>query len=315
MKAVRYAEHGDASVLRYEDVEVPEPSEGRVLVRVAATSYNPLDGGIRAGYLREVFPVRLPHTPGIDVAGTVTQLGAGVDGFAAGQTVIGLLPLTEPGAAAEFVAAPADVLTAAPTSIPLADAAALPGAGLSAWQALFELAELRAGQRILVVGAGGGVGGFAVQLAKRAGAHVIATASSRSAAAVRAAGADEVVDYTATSLNAAVTDAVDVVLSLVTVGDEEMASFVELIRPGGVIVTTGSASRGDPDRDVQARSLFVRNDAEQLGDLVALIDSGELRVDVSERCPLPTLRHVHERGSTGDLRGKVVITVEDDGAE
>src|SRR3954451_11423442 len=126
MKAVRFHEHGDSDVLRYEDVEQPVPGAGEVRLRVAATSFNPVDGGIRGGYLQGPFPVTLPHTPGIDVAGTVEALGDGVENVAVGDAVIGFLPMVAPGAAAEYAIAPAEILTAAPTSIPLADAASLP---------------------------------------------------------------------------------------------------------------------------------------------------------------------------------------------
>lgn len=158
MKAIRFHEYGDPGVLRYEDAERPEPAEGEVLIEVAATSFNPVDAGIRAGYLQQVFPVTLPHIPGIDVAGTVAALGTGVTGWSVADPVIGFLPMVSDGAAAESVTAPAGILAPAPTTIPLAHAAALPATGLTAWQALFEHAELRAGQRVLINGAGGGVG-------------------------------------------------------------------------------------------------------------------------------------------------------------
>src|SRR4051812_49293486 len=197
MKAVRFHEYGDPSVLRCEDVEQPVPGRGEVRLRVAASAFNPVDDGLRGGYLQDPFPVTLPHIPGIDVAGTVDAVGDGVDNVAVGDEVIGFLPMAD-GAAAEYVIAPAEILAPAPTSIPLADAAALPMVGLTAWQALFDDAGLTAGQRVLINGAGGAVGGYAVQLAKRAGAHVIATPSPRSSGRVRSAGADEVIDHTTT---------------------------------------------------------------------------------------------------------------------
>ena len=180
MKAVRFHEYGDPSIMRHEDVEQPVAGAGQVLIRVAATSFNGVDGNIRGGFLQGPIPVTLPHTPGIDVSGTVAALGEGVTGFGTGDRVIGFLPMAGNGAAAEYVVAPAEILTAAPASIPLADAAALPIVGLTAWQALFDHAELTAGQRVLINGAGGGVGGYAVQLAKHAGAYVIATAGPHS---------------------------------------------------------------------------------------------------------------------------------------
>ncbi|MFC4471786.1 NADP-dependent oxidoreductase, partial [Streptomyces xiangluensis] len=172
MKAVRFHEYGDPDVLSYEDVEQPVPGAGEVRIRVAATSFNSVDGNIRGGFMQGPIPVVLPHTPGLDVAGTVDALGEGVDGIAVGDQVVGFLPMDKPGAAAQYVIAPAEILAAAPKSVPLADAAALPLVGLTAYQALFDHAKLTAGQRVLINGAGGAVGGYAVQLAKNAGAYV-----------------------------------------------------------------------------------------------------------------------------------------------
>ena len=221
-------------------------------------------------------PVTLPHIPGIDVAGTVDALGDGRRPASRSATqVIGFLPMAADGAAAEYVVAPAEILAPAPTSIPLADAAALPLVGLTAWQALFEHAELTAGQRVLINGAGGAVGGYAVQLAKSAGAHVIATASPRSSERVRTAGADEVIDHTTTEVTAAVTEPVDVVLNLAPIDPAQLAALVALVRPGGVVVNTTvwMPAPTDEERGVRGIDLFVRSDAEQLSRLVALVDS------------------------------------------
>ncbi|MGX6448982.1 NADP-dependent oxidoreductase, partial [Patulibacter sp. S7RM1-6] len=304
MKAVRFHEHGDADVLRYEDAPRPEPGAGEVRIRVAGAAFNPVDDGIRGGYLREVFPVSLPHVPGVEVSGTVDAVGADVTGLAVGDAVIGFLPMTADGAAAEHVVAPAEVLAPAPTSIPLADAAALPMVGLTARQALFDDAGLRAGQRVLVNGAGGAVGGYAVQLAKRAGAHVIATASPRSAERVRAAGADEVVDHTTAAVTA--TAPVDVLLNLARIAPEELEALAALVRDGGVVVNTVPTlpTPADEARGVRAVGVFVRSDAAQLADLAAMVDRGELRVDVAERVPLSVLADVYARAATGALAGR-----------
>lgn len=308
MKAVRFHEYGGPEVLRYEDVDRLRPAAGRVLVRVAATSFNPVDAAIRSGFLQQVFPVALPHTPGIDVAGTVAEVGEDVAGWSVGDAVVGFLPMTEDGASAEYVLAPAEVLTEAPTGIPLRDAAALPSGSLTAWQALFEQADLKAGQRVLVNGAGGGVGGYAIQLAKRAGATVIATASPRSKDTVEAFGADRIVDYTATAVTEAVPEPVDVVLNLVAAPEPDLAGLTDLVSDGGVLVSTTSPAPDDPGRGVRAVRLFVRSDAGQLTTIVEWVDSGELRVDVSERFPLSELARVHELGAAGKFRGKVILT-------
>ena len=309
MKAVSFHEYGDPDVLRYEDAEQPVPGPGQVRIRVAATSFNPVDASIRAGGMRGPIPVTLPHTPGLDVAGTIDALGEDVDGVEVGDEVIGFLPMTGSGASAEYVLAPAEVLTPAPKNVPLGDAAALPLVGLTAWQALFDHADLADGQRVLVNGAGGAVGGYAVQLAKRAGAHVIATAGPRSAERVRAAGAGEVVDHTTTALSSAVTEPVDVVLNLAPVDPDQLAAMPALVRPGGVIVNTTvwMPAPTDEERGVRGVNLFVRSDAGQLSQLVDLVDSGELRVDVAERVPLAELPALHARAAAGEVSGKVVV--------
>ncbi|QJY47423.1 NADP-dependent oxidoreductase [Pseudonocardia broussonetiae] len=309
MKAVRFHEYGEPDVLRYEDVEVPVAGPGQVRVRVAATTFNGVDGNIRAGFMQGPMPLSLPHVPGLDVAGTIDALGEGVSGLAVGDEVIGFLPFVADGAAAEYVLAPAEVLAPAPTSIPLADAAALPVVGLTAWQALVDHARLEPGQRLLISGAGGAVGGYAVQLAKATGAHVIATASPRSSERVARAGADEVVDHTTTDLVAAVTEPVDVLLNLAPIDPARFAALTALVRDGGVVVSTTvwMPAPADEDRGVRAVDLYVRSDPAQLSELVARVDRGELTVDVAERVALAELAPVHARAAAGTLPGKVVV--------
>jgi NADPH:quinone reductase-like Zn-dependent oxidoreductase len=310
MKAVRFHEYGDPGVLRYEDAPQPVPGAGQVLIRVAATSFNGVDGNIRAGYMQGPIPVALPHTPGIDVSGTVDALGEGVTGVQVGDRVVGFLPMTGDGAAAQYVVAPAEILAPAPESVALADAAALPTVGLTAWQALFEHAKLAAGQRVLINGAGGAVGGYAVQLARNAGAYAIATASPRSAERVKAAGAHEVVDHTQADIAAAISRPVDVVLNLAPVEPAQLAALLGLIRPGGVLVNTTvwMPAPGDEQRGVRGIDLFVRSDAQQLAHLVELVDRGELHVEVAQRVPLAELPAVHARAAAGTLPGgKTVI--------
>ena len=183
----------------------------------------------------------------------------------------------------------------------------MPTAALTAWQALFEHAEVRAGQRVLVNGAGGGVGGFAVQLAKRAGAVVVATASPRSRDSVQAFGADQIVDYTATTLADANLDPVDALLNLVMTSELELAGVSGLVAPGGVVVSTTAPAVDDARRNVRGVQMFVRSDAEQLGAIVDRIDAGALRVNISARYPLSEIGLVHQLAGSGQLRGKVVL--------
>ncbi|SMH42654.1 NADPH:quinone reductase [Rathayibacter oskolensis] len=312
MKAVRFHEFGAPDVLRYEDVEQPVAGEGQVLLRVAGSAVNPADNGIRGGDLP--IPVTLPHVPGYDVAGTVAAVGAGVTGHRVGDEVVGFLPMAESGSAAQFVVAPAEALVAAPTSVDLVDAAALPSVALTAWQALFDEAGLTGGQRVLITGAGGAVGGYAVQLAHRAGAHVIATASPRSRDAVTAAGADEVIDHTGSSVLEAVTEPVDVLLNLAPISPDEFTALVSLVRNGGVVVATTAwmPTPGDEERGVRGAGVYVRADVDELSGLVALVDRGELSIDVARRVPLSELPAIHAQIAAGSLRGKVVAVPDAD---
>ncbi|HEX5288614.1 MAG TPA: NADP-dependent oxidoreductase [Streptosporangiaceae bacterium] len=308
MKAVRYHSYGGPGVLAYEDAERPAAGAGQVVVKVAGAAFNPVDGAIRAGFLQQVFPVTLPHIPGFDVAGVITETGAGVSGWRPGDSVVAFLPMTAPGAAAEYAAVPAAALAAAPRAADLADAAALPSAGLTARQSLFEHAGLRAGQSILVNGAGGAVGGYAVQLAAQAGAAVTATASPRSAGRVRSYGADRVIDYTAAPLPAAAAgQRFDVVLNLVATTPEETAALAGLTAGHGAFVSTTTPGPDDAGRGVRTVRVFARSDAAQLAELVARVDAGDLKIDVAQRRPLADLAAVHELAAAGRLPGKTVL--------
>jgi NADPH:quinone reductase-like Zn-dependent oxidoreductase len=314
MKAVRFHEYGDPDVLRYEEVDQPVPGAGKVLIRVAATTFNGVDANIRGGLMQGPMPLTLPHTPGLDVAGTIDALGEGVNGLEVGDHVVGFLPFVDDGASAEYVLASAAALAPAPTSIPLADAAALPLVGLTAWQALFDHAGLQPGQRILISGAGGAVGGYAVQLAKAAGAYVIATASPRSSTEVKANGADEVIDHTVAEVGNAVTEPVDVLLNLAPIDPVQFTALAGLVRDGGVVVSTTvwMPAPSDDDRSVRGVDLYVNSDAKQLSELVTRVDRGELTVDVAQRVPLSELPAVHAAAAAGTLHGKVVVVPDAD---
>ena len=313
MKAVRFHEFGGPEVLRYEDVDQPIPGAGEVRVRVAASAFSAADGGMRAGLLP--IPVVLPHVPGYDVSGTVDALGDGVGGAAdgaalqVGDAVIGFLPMERDGGAAEYVIAPAEALVPAPKALPLADAAALPSVALTAWQALFDLGGLTAGQRVLINGAGGVVGKYAVALARRAGVHVVATASPRSMAAVRAAGADDIIDHTTTDVLTAVQEQVDVLVNLAPIDPDRFTALVAVVRDGGKVVSTTAfmATPGDETRGVSAATVFVLPNRERLTELVSLVDSGDLQVEVTRRIPLRELPALHAEAAVTGITGKVVV--------
>jgi NADPH:quinone reductase-like Zn-dependent oxidoreductase len=316
MKAVRYQSYGDSDVLVYEEADRPVAGPGQVVVRVAGTAFNLLDAAIRAGLLQQVFPVALPHVPNYDVAGVVTEVGEGVRGWSVGDAVVAFLPPTAPGAAAEYVAAPAEALAAAPRTGELADAAALPSVGLAAWQALFEHAGLKTGQSVLIDGGGGAVGGYAVQLAKQAGATVTATASARSHDRVRSYGTDRIIDYTAAPVPQSLAgQRFDVVLhlaptspDLVPTSPEETTQLVDLVADGGAFVSTTTPGPEDAGRGVRTVRVFTRSDATQLAELVTRVDAGDLKINVAERRPLTDLAAVHDQAAAGRLSGKTVLT-------
>jgi len=307
MKAVRFHEVGGPEVLRYEEVEQPAPGAGEVRIRVAASAFNAADNGMRAGFLP--IPVVLPHVPGYDVSGTVDALGEGVSDLQVGDAVIGFLPMERDGGAAEYTIAPADRLVAAPATIPLADAAALPSVALTAWQALFDDGALQAGQRVFVNGAGGVVGKYAIALAKRAGAYVVATATSISRETVQAAGADEIVDYTTTDVLTALDQPVDVLLNLAPIDPAQFTALVTLVRDGGKVVSTTAfmATPGDEARGVTAATVFVLPDRKRLTEIVTLVDKGDVQVEVTRRIPLAELPALHAEAAAGRIPGKVIV--------
>lgn len=309
MKALFYRQYGGSDVLEYGELDRPAPGPGQVLVKVAATSFNPVDAGIRGGYLAQVYDVSFPHIPGVDVAGTIAELGDGVDGWHEGDAVVAFLPLAADGAAAEYAIAPADSLAPAPQSVPLADAAALPEPALTAWQSLFEIADLQAGQTVLINGAGGAVGGYAVQLAKQAGAVVTATAKPRDADRLRRYGADRLIDYIdyAQSPVEAEGAPFDVVLNLVSTTPEQTEALIGVVADGGFHVGTMVFGPENPERNVRTQRVFVRSDAAQLADLVARVDAGDLHIDIADRRPFTAAADVHDASDAGRLHGKTIL--------
>ncbi|MDB5319773.1 MAG: alcohol dehydrogenase [Phycisphaerales bacterium] len=309
MKAVRLHQRGGPEQIVVEEAPLPAPGEGEVRIRVAAAAITPGELGWDETYRHPDKSPRLPTIPGHDVAGVVDALGAGVTDVAVGDAVYALVDFPLNGSAAEYVVVPAADVAAAPRTIDAVRAAAVPLSGLTAWQGLFDHGRLAAGERVLIHGGAGGVGGFAVQMARWCGAHVIATASSRSVGLVRELGADEVVDYGADRFEEVVHD-VDVVFD--TVGGETLARSLKSVRRGGRLVSIA----GVPDKDKTAEAgvsgifFIVRPSRAQLEQIGQLIDEGQLRVNVQEVYPLAEARKAFERSLAGHLSGKVVLRVE-----
>jgi NADPH:quinone reductase-like Zn-dependent oxidoreductase len=305
MHAIRFHEYGPPDVLRYEEAPEPAPGPGEVLVRVVAAGVNPIDWKVRAGYLQAYMPVELPHILGYDLAGTVAAVGAGVAGVAPGDEVFGRGSATY----AEYAVAPETTLVAKPAGLSFEQAATFAVGGVTAWIGLFDAADLRSGQRLLVHGGAGGVGSFVVQLARWKGAHVIATASAANVDAVRALGADEVVDYGAVAFEEAVRD-VDVVYD--TVGGEVTDRSWGVLRPGGtlVVIAGGADAETAQARGVRAVSPQAPADTRPiLGRLAELAVSGDLIPSVGATFPLAEAARAHALSETGHGRGRIVLTV------
>ncbi len=309
MRAITQQTIGGPEVLELVEVERPEPAPTEVLVRVRAAGVNPVDWKVRArgGFLGEP-----PFTVGWDVAGTVEALGGGVTRFAPGDRVFGMPRFPkEAGAYAEYVTSPSRQLARTPEGLSDVEAAALPLAGLTAWQALVETADVQPGQRVLVLGAAGGVGHLAVQIAKARGAYVIGTARSAKHAFLAELGVDEAIDYTSQPVKDTVGD-VDVVLDLV--GSEETARALGTLRRGGLFIVVPSAAGLDALREaagdqVRVTGILVEPDRAGLEAIAGLVETGELRPHVAQTFPLEEAGRAHEAGETGRTQGKLVLTI------
>ncbi len=299
MRAVLIHETGDPDVLRLQEVDRPEPGDGEVLIRVHAASVNPIDWKIRRG-LR---PKQLPAVLGNDVSGTVELSRA--RGFAEGDEVFGI---AASGAYAELASARADAIAAKPAGVSHEQAAAIPVSGMTAWQALFDRGGLERGQTALVAGAAGGVGHFAVQFAKHAGARVVGSGSSRNRDFVLGLGADEYIDYTQQDVAEAVSD-VDVAFD--TVGGATTEPLLATLRAGGTLVTIAAAppEQAAQARGVRAELLEMSFRSEQLARIAELVADGAVRVEIAASFPLSEVRQAHVLSESGHTRGKIVLTV------
>ena len=307
MKAVVINEYGDESVLHYTDVERPEPKADEVLVKVHAAAVNPADWKIRDG-MGESFGFKLPLILGGDIAGTIEEMGDGVENFKPGDAVYGITLASLSGGYAEYAVAKADAIALKPESINFEEAAAIPIGALTAWQAMFDLANLSSGQRILITGASGGVGSMAVQLAKAKGAIVIGTASGKNEQFVRDLGADEFVDYTAQPFEEVVKD-VDVVFD--TVGGDTFERAIQTVKKGGFLVTSVEPQAEEKAKEfgIQAAWLFCQPSAKQLIEINQLIDEGKLKIHIETVLPLTEVKKAHQLSQSGRTRGKIVLQV------
>jgi len=297
-----------SDTLCYEDAPLPEPGPADVRIAVHAAAVNPVDWKIRAGHLAAMIPYPLPLVLGWDVSGVVERVGSDVTHLSVGDAVYCRPDITRNGSYAEYIVVRSSEVAAKPKTLSHNEAAAVPLAGLTAWQALFEHAHLRAGERVLIHAGAGGVGSLAIQLAKSAGAHVIATASAGNEALVRDLGADEFVDYRSQRFED-VLDGVDVVLD--TIGGDTLKRSITLLNPGGRLISVV----GTPDAAALAAvgatggAIMVQPSSEALGQIAQLIDAGTVRVLIDSVFPLSEVRAAHQKSETGRARGKIVLEV------
>jgi NADPH:quinone reductase-like Zn-dependent oxidoreductase len=310
MRAIRQQSVGGPEVLELVTVERPEPIPTEVLVRVAAAGVNPVDWKTRSSGGMLGSP---PFTVGWDVAGTVEELGFGVTRFEVGDRVFGMPRFPrEAGAYAEFVTSPSRQLARTPDRLSDVEAAALPLAALTAWQALVDTAAVKAGDRVLIQAAGGGVGHLAVQIAKSRGAYVIGTARTDDHAFLAEVGIDEAIDYRREDVGAAVRD-VDLVLDLV--GGETGLASLPVVRDGGLLISVPSRADVGPLREaagdrVRVTGILVEPDRTGMEAIAALAADGGLRVRVSKTFPLEEAAAAHELSENGRARGKLALTVD-----
>ena len=310
MKAIRIHTYGGPEVLKYEDVPRPRPRRGEVLIRVYAAGVNSVDWKVREGYLKDLQQRSLPLIPGWDVSGVVEKVGTHVTRFQKGDEVYSRPDIGRDGAYAEFIVVRESEVAIKPKSIDHVHAAAVPFAALTAWQALFDTAELQPGQKLLVHAAAGGVGHFAVQLAKSKGAHVIGTASSQNHDLLRELGADETIDYTTQRFEDAARE-VDVVLD--TIAGETQDRSWQVLKKGGTLVSI--LKRPSPEKaaahEARGGYVFVQPNAAELAEIATLIDSGKLRPVVETVLPLSEARRAQELNQAAHTRGKIVLQLTD----
>src|SRR5256714_4155047 len=308
MKAIRIHNYGGPEVLQYEDAPRPQPETGEVLVRVHAAGVNPIDWKVREGHMKDFWPHKFPLILGWDLSGVVEEIGAGVSRFKKGDEVYSVPDVSRDGAYAEYIVVRESELALKPKSLHHIRAAAVPLAALTAWQSLFDTAQLQPGQRVLIHAGSGGVGHFAVQLAKWKGAHVFATASTKNQDLLRELGVDKAIDYTQQRFEDIARD-IDIVLD--TIGGETQEGSWSDLKKGGSLV-----SLVQPPSEEKAKGLGVRTasigaqpNGAQLAEIAKIIDSGKPAPIIDRILPLSEARRGHELSQSGHTHGKITMRV------
>lgn len=306
MKAVRIHQYGNVDTLRYEDADEPMLRADDVLIRVVGTSVNPVDWKIRQGHLKEMIPHRMPVILGWDVSGVVSAIGVKVSKFKVGDCVYARPDIERDGTYAEFIAVRETEIAMKPKTISHIEAGVLPLCGITAWEAIVNVAKVSAGQSVLIHAASGGVGSIAVQLAKSRGAYVVGTASAANRALVESLGVDEFVDYRAQRLQGTVKK-IDVVFD--TVGGQTQNDSWSVMSPGGILVSIVSNPPADEAKKLGMRAafVFVKPNAATLEEIAQLIDDGKLRPIIGAEFALQDIKHAHGLSESGRAKGKIAI--------
>jgi NADPH:quinone reductase-like Zn-dependent oxidoreductase len=308
MKAIVFHQYGGPEVLKLKDVPRPEPKENEILVRVIAAGVNPVDGMIRSGMFAKGEKATSPIIPGGDISGIVEKTGTGITKFKAGDPIYAYLSLRRNGGYAEYAVATEKEAAPKPQSVSYAEAAAVPIVALTAWQALVDEAKLSAGQSVLIHGGSGGVGTFAIQIAKARGAKVFATASTANQDLLKQLGADVAIDYTKQKFEDVAKD-VDVVLD--SVGKDTLARSYGVVKKGGFIATLVSdVNQAELDKHgIRGASISVEPNSAELAEIGKLIDAKKIKVIVSQTFPLADAAKAQAQADTHHTRGKIVLQV------
>jgi len=308
MKAIRIHKYGGPEVLHYEDAPRPQPQAGEVLVRVHAAGVNPIDWKVREGHMKDFWPHKFPLILGWDLSGVVEELGRGVSRFKIGDEVYSIPDPTRNGAYADYIVVRESELALKPNSLHHIRAAAVPLAALTAWQSLFDTAQLQPGQRVLIHAGSGGVGHFAVQLAKWKGAYVFATASTKNQDLLRELGVDKAIDYTQQRFEDVARN-IDIVLD--TIGGETQERSWSVLKKGGVLVSLVQPPSEEKAKELGVRAAFVAGhpSGEQLAEIAKIIDAGQLAPVIDRILPLSEVRRAHELSKSGHTHGKIVLRI------
>lgn len=308
MKAIRVHQFGGPEVLKYEEAPRPVPAVDEVLIKVYASGMNPVDWKMRAGLAQSLFPIKLPFIPGWDVSGEIEEAGSNILIYKKGDEVYGRPDVTRDGAYAEYVAVKASQINFKPKSIDHDKAAAVPLAGLTAWQGLFDYGHLEEKQKVLIHAAAGGVGSYAVQLAKWKGAYVIGTSSEENIDFLFDLGTDEAIDYKNEKFEDRLKD-LDLVFDLI--GGDTQERSLKVIKKGGRLITTVQPKYQEEAKakGIHMEVFMTKSLPEELEQLANLIDSGKINPIVTRTFPLKDAAEAQKEMEKGHTRGKIVLTV------